>query len=85
MSLDRDAYYHRVQVTQAIATAIENEVALYSGENWAIEFTEDFWFRIVDKTDPQMPQSFQWFINLDDVGKKFMAIFPTIQIKALTA
>ena len=85
-TFDRDAYFHRVQVTQAIASALEGEITAYSEETWHIEFTDRFWFRLIDRTHTEagITRDYGWYDSLDEVGKKIKAIFPTIQLKALT-
>ena len=82
--IDRDAYYHRVKMTAEMSRAIEAEVLAFSGERWEIEFTDDFWFRLVDHTDEAHPAKTGWYISLEAAASKFQAIFPTLELKALT-
>lgn len=82
---DRDAYYHRVQVTHAMSSALVQQMNQHSGETWIVQFSSNFYFRLIDMTDPRTRRDYGWYATWDEVIDKVKRLFPGLELsEALT-
>lgn len=83
--IDREGYFHRVQITHAMIDRLARVVNDHSGENWVIQFSNTFWFRVIDMTDPRTRRDYGWYESWDELISKVQRLFPGITLdEALT-
>ena len=81
--IDRESYFHHVEITHHMLEALLARVNELTNQNWTAEFTPTFWFRIIDNTDPKKKRNFGWYENFDEVRDKFDRLFPEIKLLEL--
>ena len=80
---ERDEFFHRVEVTQAMTSALESEIAAHNGQNWSIEFNQVFMFHIVDRSHKTVLRDYGWYDNWGDLVAKLRRLFPDLVLDKL--
>lgn len=76
--IDREGYYKRVVATHGLLAELTQVVNSHSGENWIIQFSNDFMFRVIDMTDPRIRRDYGWYKDWDELIGKVGRLFPGI-------
>lgn len=71
---ERNEYFSLVQRVHVKCLDLAAKVRAHSGEDWAIEFTSGFKFRLLDNTEPK--RDYGWYNTMDEVRMKLDRVFP---------
>ena len=77
---ERDEFFHRVEVTEAMTAALASEVAAHTGQAWKIDFNVRFQFHLVDNSHAVIRRDYGWFYTWAELMDKMHRIFPDIPL-----